>query len=919
MRRSSGSLVHAAAGLACLVAGGLSAGAQAAPQAGAAGRRVSALLESHARAATQGLAVPDATWGLTHARPDSLIPVTLRFARPLDHDAATSLARRGVHLRQRGGKPVRVGTVYVADLLPEAVATLDSLTGLVRAEPGPRLGPQPSYLMNNPRLAQAAQTWGHLDAQGRPLRGAGVKVADIDGSIDVFHPSFFNADGPLLDWIDVDGDGLLDPTRDAVDLDGDGEASAEETLGMIEGVVHYQNSQVDPWVDHDDGHYQPAQDWLFHDPNGDGERQFGPGEGFEEDDPTYGELLLVGDDVNGDGEIGVGEKLRALGSSKLAAYYSMGSGRARLRGRDLISTPRPAGPSHGTGVVGVLMGNQPGYRSFTGMAPDAELYFIDQDVQRGQEWDVAAVEAMQWAQEQGVHALVHEYGSPAFQFNDGSSNVEQAIDALSEDGVVQCTAAHNFAGYPMHAQAEARPGATVRFPMQVAHFPGYFETHVLYATLRWRGPTDALSLGLRSYDDEQVALPSRGGELRLDNGQVAIVTAAERSPRGTSMVGLYLYRPTLMNTVPLDEGRYEIVVTNAGRSPELVDLFISDDSGYSITISLLDHLTSVGTAAWPSTADTAISVAAYRGNFEIWDDGIEAGALRDYSGRGPRIDGEQVVDVAAPDDTVSALFAPGLPFAHYETFAGTSGALPVVAGGVLLLEQAEPGLHSEEVRLRLRDSALQDDFTGATPNDGWGWGKVAIHHAIFGEDPPADPVPPVAWVDAPDVAAPGQEVLLDASGSRDPDGADGDLQVRWDVGYDGEWDSEFGAEPTLVFPFDPDQHAWIVAQVRDPDGLTARFLVHIETGEAPSEDAGVATDGGSGGDDGGAPPDAGVSDGGGGDPGPDSGQRDSGGSGGAGGSGGGTGGGRGSGCGVVAPAGGGHRSLLALLGLRTRR
>ena len=881
-----------------------------------AARRVSSLLTSHARVVRQGLALPDATWRLRQPPASGTIPATLRFAGPLDEDALAALERAGATLRRRGGKPIRVGTVYVADLRPEALPKLATWPGLQRAESAPRLGPTPSYLTNNQELAEATQTWPRLDANGRPLRGAGTRVADIDGSIDIFHPSFFRADGPLLDWIDVDGDGRLIPGQDAVDLDGDGEAGAREGLGMIEGVVHYQNSRSDPWTDHDDGAYQPAQDWLFQDANSNGERDFGPEAGFEEQDPTYGELLLVGDDVNGDGVLGPNEKLRALGSSKLAAYYSMGSGRAFERGRDLIRTPRPEQPSHGTGVVGVLMGNQPGYRAFTGIAPDAELYFIDQDVRRGQEYDAAVVEALQWAREEDVHAVVHEYGSPMFQFNDGSSNLERTLDMLSEHGIVQCTAAHNFAGYPMHAQVEAPRGGGATFPLNVTQFPGYFETHVLYATLRWRGRTDALAVTLTSFDGEEVELPATGDEVRLDNGQVAIVVGAERSERGTSMLSLYLYRPTMVSTMPLDEGRYALQVVNESGSAQQLDLFVSDDSGYSVTVAIEDHLTSAGTAAWPSTADTAISVGAYRGNFEIWEDGTAEGALRDYSGRGPRIDGEQVLDVAAPDDTVSALFAPGLPYGHYETFAGTSGALPVVAGGVLLLLQLEPGLHPEQVRLRLRDSALQDRHTGAVPNEDWGWGKLAVYSALFDEAPPADPVAPVALVDAPASAYPGQQVILDAGDSRDPDGADDALQIRWDVGYDGEWDSDFGAEPTLALSFDPQRHRRIVAQVRDPDGLSARALVVIETSEAPAEDAGVP-DGGAGPDpDAGTPlVDAGPST-------PDSGGgRDSGATGGdagvdgstggGGGSGGGVGGGRsGSGCRVEAAAGQGAKRGL---------
>jgi len=124
------------------------------------------------------------------------------------------------------------------------------------------------------------------------------------------------------------------------------------------------------------------------------------------------------------------------------------------------------------------------------------------------------------------------------------------------------------------------------------------------------------------------------------------------------------------------------------------------------------------TVTWPATADSAITVTAYT----VAGDGD----IDSYSGWGPRIDGQPIVDIAAPGRSVysASPWNPG----DFSYFAGTSGAGPHVAGAAALLKELFPDLDNGQCRQYLRAGAGQDVYTD-DPNR-WGAGKLRIYSAI---------------------------------------------------------------------------------------------------------------------------------------------------------------------------------------------
>lgn len=92
------------------------------------------------------------------------------------------------------------------------------------------------------------------------------------------------------------------------------------------------------------------------------------------------------------------------------------------------------------------------------------------------------------------------------------------------------------------------------------------------------------------------------------------------------------------------------------------------------------------------------------------------------------------------------------------------------------------------------------------------------------------PIPPTARIRVvPPYGRIGTEFTFDASRSRDGEDSLGVLEVRWDWGGDGEWDTEFSLEKTALHRFDEAGTFPVLLEVRDSSGLTAttRTFVHL--------------------------------------------------------------------------------------------
>ncbi len=683
-----------------------------------------------------------------------LVPITLRFAAP--PDAATLGQARAAGAQfypevwrgaRAGGRAVAAqpgaraavptagagraapasgaelaaqqGILGARTIFPATVAWADldqlaALPAILRVEaswsPQPRIAP----LYQTRAMVGAEAAWQLHDAQDRPLLGTGVVIGDVDTGVDVYHPDFWRADGPSYSWIDVDDSGTL-TDGDAVDLNGNLAADAGETVRWLDAPGNAPGQA---------GVHNPTIDHVYLDANGNGVRDFGP-PAFGETDPTFGERVLRGRDLDSDGVLEPGEPLVALQSCKVLAVYQTDDTVRRL-GVDLMGNEGDTF-GHGTNVASILAGGEPG-RWFGGLAPGASLLFANITFQEDPPFVTPLDVRMAWLVSQGADVILYEDGEWIWHFLDGSDNVEQLLDEYAAMGVIQVAAAGNLATGGMHWK-ESLGVATGDSVVALLHSAS--STSSLPITKAWGQfywiprANETVEVALQTPNGHRLVLGATGQTVALPGYDV--YAAADLSPRGTYRVDFGLALSADSTTTRLD-GQWRFVLRRTGASagsPLAVHAMSFDNRSGWFGSTTWGSATMEGTVTWPATADSAIVAAAYN---------PAGGALNNFSGRGPRVDGRNVIDVTAPGSITYTAYRNqdrgGVP-GGYGAFGGTSAATPHVAASCALLRQWNPYATQGQIRHMLRLGAIVDGQTGAVPNDDWGYGKLQVYQAAL--------------------------------------------------------------------------------------------------------------------------------------------------------------------------------------------
>lgn len=794
--------------------------------------------------------------GLDPSVPLDRVGASLRFSDLLSPAAIRLLEAEGVRFHRRDGEVRHVGAVYPAQLTWRALDHLAQHPGLIRAEASWRpLSPQPLEITGL-EAGTAQARWRTDD----PTDGAGVIVATIDSGVDVLHPHFFRADGPWFDWVDVDGDGQLDLGTDGVDYDGDGEISDGEILRVLDaGTLGFGFSGS---VDGLDNALQPRRDWLYLDQNQDRRRGVGLDDGFTEQDPAYGEPLFVADDVNGNDRLDPGEKIVQLMSSKVdrLVYGEQIFTRGGAAGAGLIDAvkhPVHEGSFHGTGVASIILGGQAGFHDRIGMAPGASLisYAPYDPGNQSLEYEGQAL-AIDDALQRGATLIVHEWTDPFFVPQDGSTNLEAAMDAARNAGLIQVNPLGNLNVARKHAIRAVGPGDQLSLGFDVG--PGFNNGAglqpytVAYSLLMWR-EDHPLTVAVRMpFSANTVDLPL-DGQYHNISGDIWGQAFWDTTRRGTRYALVFIFVDGNNAQGKLTEGAWSLEIGGFSQADTVHARIADYYSSWGVGIAWEAPDADASTAVFPSTADSALGVAAFGGRHDIPDfDQSRAGELRNYSGRGPRIDGAAMVDITAPDDPYAAMpatadaLAAGYGRSWFSTFGGTSGAGPHVAGALALMAAHTPDVGASTLEDRLIAAVQTEDLVpdlGPLPNAHWGHGRLDAYQAIYGERAPTPDQRPDLQVE---IRVTEGEVIFDPSGSSDPEG--GALKVRYDLDYDGEWDGEQDGGWRDLTPYalpraDLQQPGLAKIQLRDPSGASAGALIAFDpTTITPSQpDAGVST------------------------------------------------------------------------------
>jgi hypothetical protein len=692
-------------------------------------------------------------------------------------------------------------------------------------------------------LDRSAELIGLEGARGagdpmEPWTGAGVIVADVDTPPDVYHPALFRGDAGWFDWIDVDHDGHLRPGVDAIDLDADGVADPSEIARVVRAAAFdWFQSGVPEITSVRSASFDPGLDWLYLDLDGNGRRGVGAEDGFDDTALALGEPLFTPDDVDRDGQLDPEERLVRLGSSKLRALFIGGggifAGMTFQRGESLARadgdyTGGIEGYSdtlHGSGVIGILAADLPLVgRRRVGIAPDAD--YVSAFSTDG------SIAALYWALEFAPDVVIHEYVNWVQTPLDGSDPASTAIDDSTRmEHMAHVCPAGNIGGARKHAQATIDAATPTTWTLEIPDGRRYVAIS-LYAPMG-----AGLTVSFRDVDGVEHT-PSSGRP--EDAAGASLYYDRGRSTRGIDEHDFVLYTDE-STTIPSGDVSVTITVV----ASDLVHGFVSDDvSGFALGAAWQGTIvTDASTIAWPATADacTAVgAVPAYTREDGVWaaSGGERAHEIRGFSGRGPRIDGEARVHIVAPDNPISLLGHGPIypqypdyfvaPQGAYMPFGGTSGAGPHVAGVAALL--AQRGVRGADVRGVLMDSAIDDGAGGTLPNDTYGAGRLSAVRALGGD--PDGTAPLASLVASVTTAISGERFTLTPSAT---DAEGGALEVRWDDGYDGTWDTAYAPLEARDLRITALGVSRFKVRVRDASGRFDEAAIAIEVIAAPPD------------------------------------------------------------------------------------
>ena len=628
------------------------------------------------------------------------IPITITFDRQISSQTLGLLETTGFQPHLHNDKPLgsqRVLVGYLRNPIVE-IENFYNIPHLLEIETSWR--PHRAYPLNVSReQIEANQVW-QMAQPG--ITGKNVLIADLDTGINHFHPMFFFADGDTFSWTDVNANNQFDPGTDALDYNNSGTIDPDEILQFIE--VNTSSALSNP------PGYNPSLDWIYLDQNQNGIRNYGPGQGFSESDPGYGEPIFLCLDQNSNDLLDVGESLVLLKTSKVRKVYQS-DGIIRERGVDLIQNEGDS-YGHGTPVSGILLGGVAGVHQLAGIAPDAEL-LMGVNVYIPDPPFIQTMEVLApWAAAEGADVILYEDGEWIWQYMDGSSALETMIDDFSNQGIIQVVPAGNLAGGGMHISGNIAASDSSEVTLNVSSPSG--QQHI-WGTIVWLGDSASLDFKLSIASGGWNLLPLDGSFLNIGNTQ--IYSNFSRSNRGTNRMDFIISA-----TSGSLSGTFSFRLLNQMAQDLFFHGYNWDDrsswSGLTRWIGANDD----GTVTWPSTADQAFSVAAYNPR-------NSQQALNSFSGRGARLDGFRLVDIGAPGSTVYSTSSSSSNYAGFRSFGGTSSAGPHIAGACALLFQLLGVNDVSLTKSAIRQSADVSFLTGTFPNDTWGYGRVRIRQA----------------------------------------------------------------------------------------------------------------------------------------------------------------------------------------------
>lgn len=408
--------------------------------------------------------------------------------------------------------------------------------------------------------------------------------------------------------------------------------------------------------------------------------------------------------------------------------------------------------THGTHVAGIAGGSGAGAIA-KGMAFESKFLFTSIRVD-----EAAALDSWYWMQQKSQEldkrlVINMSWGLYHFGTNDGTSLLSQALDELSDEGVLFVSSAGNNGNVRFHIQRDFNNDSIksrVQFYNYAFHdslwgqsLHGWGEVgknfevkfQVRSATGLLLDETPYFSTTMNDYLEDFTVI--NGADTIWYN--IAAQSAHPQNLKPTCRLRIKNKHTSYAVDLVIKavDGKIHFwnlveLTTNGGNwGQELYSAgagYILGNSEYGI--------------GEPTSATKCISVASHAPSY-LHSNGINVlgGGRSPFSSIGPRNDGAMKPDVSAPGtniwSAVSSFSEEGVSGGLTTTFngkvyrfkqlSGTSMASPVVAGICALILQINPYLSPDQVKEIVITTARSDNFTGVIPAEGstsWGFGKI---------------------------------------------------------------------------------------------------------------------------------------------------------------------------------------------------
>ena len=412
--------------------------------------------------------------------------------------------------------------------------------------------------------------------------------------------------------------------------------------------------------------------------------------------------------------------------------------------------------THGTHVAGICAGRGID-GNYTGQAPFANLLFASFRL------DCASwLDAVSWmknvAKEEGKRLVINNsWGMYTLGPIDGTSLASQAINNLSDSGIVFVVSAGNCGNDKFHVSKTFSNGT----PDTLRTAPQYYAgTSIGQALVLWGEPGKSFSTSFSMVSStDSVAfnwVNTADGSFFLDT----VIVCGQDS----------LHFDLLVEQANTFNNRPHVLYNIYKNSNYRIHLFVTAEEGtvHGWNICDLENgAGNMGTAfgsngrtdyvagddlygvGEPACAENCIAVAAHNADGRKPNGEPMLGYLAGFSSHGPILDGRHKPDVSAPGvDVVSSIssyttdvYNATMSYNYasrkyiWAKMSGTSMSGPAVTGIVALMLQANPSLSPQHVREILCKTARNDENTGmlhdndSVSND-WGWGKADALAAV---------------------------------------------------------------------------------------------------------------------------------------------------------------------------------------------